>query len=43
MIFPGGIPVRNDEDTIVGAVGVSGGTIDEDQACAQAGTVAFGS
>lgn len=40
VIFPGGIPLLRD-GVIVGAVGVSGGTIDEDQACAEAGVAAF--
>lgn len=35
VIFPGGIPLRND-GTIVGGVGVSGGTVEEDEACARA-------
>lgn len=35
MIFAGGIPLRSG-DTIVGAVGVSGGTDDQDQAVASA-------
>lgn len=40
VIFPGGIPLLRD-GVIVGGVGVSGGTIDEDQACAEAGVAAF--
>jgi uncharacterized protein GlcG (DUF336 family) len=40
VIFPGGIPLRRD-GRIVGAVGVSGGTIDEDQACASAAEEAW--
>lgn len=35
MIFPGGIPLHRDGE-IVGAVGVSGGDNDQDQAVAQA-------
>ncbi|WP_350348082.1 heme-binding protein [Agromyces sp. G08B096] len=40
VIFAGGIPLRAD-GRIVGAVGVSGGSIEEDEACAQAGVAAF--
>ena len=34
--FPGGLPVKTADGTHIGAVGVSGGTGDEDEACAQA-------
>ena len=34
--FPGGIPLK-DGDTVVGAVGVSGSTVEDDHAVAQAG------
>lgn len=40
VIFAGGIPLRRD-GRIVGAVGVSGGTIDEDEACARAAEEAW--
>lgn len=40
VIFAGGIPLRRD-GAIVGAVGVSGGTIDEDEACARAAEQAW--
>jgi len=40
VIFAGGIPLRRDS-RIVGGIGVSGGTIDEDQACAAAAELAF--
>ncbi|HEV8044704.1 MAG TPA: heme-binding protein, partial [Rubrobacter sp.] len=40
VVFPGGIPlVRNGE--IVGAIGVSTGTIEQDQEVAEAGVAAF--
>ncbi|MBC8140828.1 MAG: heme-binding protein [Armatimonadetes bacterium] len=39
-IFPGGIPVKVG-DTVVGAVGVSGGSPDQDHAVAEAGVKAF--
>ena len=34
--FPGGLPVKTADGTHIGAIGVSGGTGDEDEACAQA-------
>ncbi|NKY31872.1 heme-binding protein [Nocardia speluncae] len=39
--FGGGIPVRA-EGTLVGALGVSGGAVEEDIAVAEAGVAAFG-
>lgn len=38
--FPGGIPLRAG-DTVIGAVGVSGGTIDQDRTVALAGVQAL--
>ncbi len=40
MIFGGGIPLKRGEE-IVGAIGVSGGTVDQDVKCADAGVKAF--
>ena len=40
VIFAGGIPLRRNGD-IVGAVGVSTGTVDQDQEVAEAGAEAF--
>jgi uncharacterized protein GlcG (DUF336 family) len=40
VIFPGGIPLRRDGE-IVGAIGVSSGTVDQDQEVAEAGAAAF--
>jgi len=40
MIFAGGIPLRRD-GKVVGAIGVSGGSGDQDHAVAEAGAVAF--
>jgi len=40
VIFAGGIPLRVDKK-IVGGIGVSGGSIDEDAACAEAAEEAF--
>ena len=39
--FPGGIPVTNSDGTIVGAIGVSGSTVDNDHTVAKAGTEAL--
>lgn len=43
ITFPGGIPLQDENGKVVGAVGVSGSTVDNDQAVAQAGAAAFGS
>ena len=40
MIFAGGIPLKKG-GTVVGAIGVSGGAGDQDQAVAEAGAAAF--
>ena len=40
VIFAGGIPLQ-DGDQVVGAVGVSGGTVDQDQEVAEAGVAAY--
>jgi uncharacterized protein GlcG (DUF336 family) len=41
VIFAGGIPLTRDGE-VVGAIGVSGGTVDEDHEVAEAGVAAFG-
>ncbi len=41
MIFAGGIPLRRD-GKVVGAIGVSGGSGEQDHAVAEAGAAAFG-
>ncbi|MEW4925714.1 heme-binding protein [Algibacter sp. 2305UL17-15] len=41
ITFPGGIPIKNKEGKIIGAIGVSGGTIDQDRAIAIAGAKAI--
>ena len=41
IIFGGGIPLKIGEQ-IVGAIGVSGGSVDEDMQCAKAGMAAWG-
>jgi uncharacterized protein GlcG (DUF336 family) len=40
IIFPGGIPVK-DGKTVLGAIGVSGGAVEQDQMVAEAGIAAF--
>ena len=40
VAFAGGIPLKS-EDRVVGAVGVSGGTIEQDHEVAEAGVAAF--
>lgn len=39
--FPGGIPLKNEEGEVVGAIGVSGDTVENDHAVAEAGVAAF--
>lgn len=41
IIFAGGIPLKDADGTVVGAVGVSGGLVDQDQTVAEAGAAAF--
>ena len=41
ITFPGGVPVRNRQGDIIGAIGVSGSTVDNDHAVAQAGADAL--
>lgn len=43
MVFAGGVPLRDSSGKVVGAVGVSGGTGDQDQAVAEAAVQGFGS
>ena len=40
VIFGGGLPIKY-EGQLIGGIGVSGGSAEEDIACAQAGLVAF--
>jgi uncharacterized protein GlcG (DUF336 family) len=40
IVFGGGIPLE-DGDEVVGAIGVSGGTVDQDQEVAEAGVSAY--
>jgi uncharacterized protein GlcG (DUF336 family) len=42
ITFPGGIPIKNSDGEIIGAIGVSGGSVDQDHEVASAGlTAAF--
>jgi len=36
IAFAGGLPVMTDDKMQIGAIGVSGGTSDQDETCAQA-------
>ncbi len=38
--FPGGIPIKNAEGKIIGAIGVSGSTVENDHIVAEAGVIA---
>jgi uncharacterized protein GlcG (DUF336 family) len=40
VVFPGGIPLKQGEE-IIGAIGVSGGEVDQDHAVAEAGVAAL--
>jgi uncharacterized protein GlcG (DUF336 family) len=40
ITFPGGVPIKNKEDKFIGAIGVSGSTVENDQAVAEAGAIA---
>ncbi len=37
ITFPGGVPLKTSDGTIIGAVGVSGSTVEKDDAVAKAG------
>jgi len=39
--FPGGIPLKNSDGVIIGAVGVSGSTVEDDHTVAEAGAKAL--
>ena len=40
ITFPGGIPIKNKEGEIIGAIGVSGSSVENDHAVAEAGSLA---
>ena len=41
ITFPGGIPIRNSSNEIIGAIGVSGDTVENDHTVAEAGIQAI--
>jgi uncharacterized protein GlcG (DUF336 family) len=41
ITFPGGVPLKDNDGNIIGAVGVSGSTVDNDHAVATAGAAAI--
>lgn len=43
ITFPGGIPIKNEDGEIIGAIGVSGSTVENDHTVAQAGVDSFDS
>lgn len=41
VVFGGGFPIRDDAGVLIGGIGVSGGTIEEDMTCAEAGLAIY--
>ena len=41
ITFPGGVPLKNAQGEVVGAIGVSGSTVENDHTVAAAGAAAF--
>ncbi len=41
ITFPGGLPIKDSSGTVIGAIGVSGSTVDNDHTVAQAGVDAL--
>ncbi|MEW7290709.1 GlcG/HbpS family heme-binding protein [Aquimarina sp. 2304DJ70-9] len=41
ITFPGGVPIKNNQGEIIGAIGVSGSSVENDHAVAEAGASAF--
>ncbi|CAM4321757.1 GlcG/HbpS family heme-binding protein [Gillisia hiemivivida] len=41
ITFPGGIPIKNKQDEIIGAIGVSGSSVENDHTVAEAGASAI--
>ncbi len=39
--FPGGVPIKNEEGNIIGAIGVSGSSVENDHIVAEAGALAI--
>lgn len=42
ITFPGGVPLKNAQGAVVGAIGVSGSTVENDHTVAAAGAAALG-
>lgn len=42
ITFPGGIPLKTGSDDVIGGIGVSGSTVEDDHAVAEAGASALG-
>ena len=42
ITFPGGVPLMSDDGSVIGAIGVSGSTVEDDHAVATAGAAALG-
>ncbi len=42
ITFPGGVPIKDAAGEIIGAIGVSGSTVENDQIVAEAATAAMG-
>jgi uncharacterized protein GlcG (DUF336 family) len=42
ITFPGGVPLRNRDGVVIGAIGVSGSTVENDHAVAAAGAATIG-
>lgn len=40
ITFPGGVPLRSEDGTVIGAIGVSGSTVENDHVVASAGAAA---
>ena len=40
ITFPGGLPLRSPDGTVIGAIGVSGSTVENDHAVAETGSTA---
>ncbi|WP_103068841.1 GlcG/HbpS family heme-binding protein [Aquimarina sediminis] len=41
ITFPGGVPIKNAEGEIIGAIGVSGSSVENDHAVAEAGAISI--
>jgi uncharacterized protein GlcG (DUF336 family) len=41
ITFPGGVPIKNAAGDIIGAIGVSGSSVENDHAVASAGALAM--